>query len=86
MLKQAKGAKMLTDEGWSNNAREARGLTGTKFSKNMKRLSRENKLKAEAARPLLELEKEFGSQPMTRAMTALGDATETILEVVGDTE
>lgn len=60
MLKQAKGAKLLTASGWSNNAREARGLTGTKFSANIKRLARENRLLAEAARPLAEFEKEFG--------------------------
>lgn len=60
MLKQAKGSKLLTAEGWSNNARESRTLTGTKFSKNMKRLKRENQMKAEAARPLAEFEQEFG--------------------------
>jgi len=62
MLKQAKGSKMLIDEGWSTNAREARITTGTKFSKNIKRLKRENELKAEAMRPLLELENEFKQQ------------------------
>lgn len=60
MLKQAKGSKLLTASGWSNNAREARGLTGTKFSANIKRLARENKMLADAARPLAEFEKEFG--------------------------
>jgi capsid protein len=60
MLKQAKGSKQLIDQGWSSNAREARMLTGTKFSKNIKRLKRENEMKAEAARPLAEFEQEFG--------------------------
>lgn len=47
MLKAAKGSKLLIDEGWSTNAREARGLTGTKWNRNMRRLKRENALKAE---------------------------------------
>jgi len=55
MLKQAKGSKMLVEEGWSTNARESRITTGTKFSRNIKRLRRENEQKAEAIRPLLEL-------------------------------
>ena len=59
MLKQAKGSKLLVDDGWSTNAREARITTGTKFSKNMKRLKRENQLKVDAMRPLMEFKKEF---------------------------
>lgn len=61
MLKQAKGSKMLVDEGWSTNARESRITTGTKFSKNIKRLKKENELKAEAMRPMLELRQEFSA-------------------------
>lgn len=79
MLKQAKGSKMLVDEGWSTNAREARITTGTKFSKNIKRLKRENELKVEAARPLAEFKQEFGEQPADEALTALGDATDTLV-------
>ena len=60
MLKQAKGSKMLIEEGWSTNARESRITTGTKFSKNIKRLKRENELKVEAARPMAEFRAEFG--------------------------
>lgn len=67
MLKQAKGSKLLTDEGWSTNARESRTLTGTKFSKNMKRLKRENKQKAEALEPLLELQQKYGEQNVATA-------------------
>ena len=81
MLKQAKGSKMLVDEGWSTNAREARITTGTKFSKNIKRLRRENEQKAEAARPLLELQNEFGAQPADAAVQAVA---ERISEVIDD--
>lgn len=73
MLKQGKGSKLLVDEGWSTNARESRITTGTKFSKNVKRLHRENQQKADAARPLLELQKEFGAQPTDTAVAAVED-------------
>ena len=63
MLKQAKGSKLLVENGWSTNAREARVTTGTKFSKNTKRLKRENEQLADALRPMLELEQEFAAQP-----------------------
>lgn len=76
MLKQAKGSKMLVDEGWSTNAREARVTTGTKFSKNMKRLRRENELKVEAARPMAEFRQEFGEQAADEAITALDSPEE----------
>ena len=68
MLKAGKGSKLLTDEGWSTNAREARALTGTKFSKNIKRLKRENELKVEAARPLAEFRQEFGEETAAEAL------------------
>ncbi len=60
MYKQAKGSKLLVEEAWSTNAREARVTTGTKFSKNIKRLTKENEQKAQMLRPLLELKQEFG--------------------------
>ncbi len=60
MLKQARGSQELIKEGWTTNARESRVLTGTKYSKNISRLKRENELKAEAMRPLAEFEQEFG--------------------------
>ncbi len=82
MLKQAKGSKILVTEGWSTNAREARITTGTKFSKNIKRLKRENELKAEALRPMLELKKEFGEDALAEAISALDDATEAVVQLV----
>ena len=76
MLKQAKGSKLLVDNMWSTNARESRNLTGTKFSTNTKRLKRENELKAEAMRPMLELQQEFGEQAVDDAAQALDRAEE----------
>lgn len=76
MLKQAKGSKILTEEGWSTNAREARITTGTKFTKNIKRLKRENELKVEAARPIAEFKQEFGEDVATDAIETLDNMEE----------
>ena len=63
MLKQAKGSELLVRNAWSTHAREARVTTGTKFTKNVKRLKRENQLLVEAERPLAEFRQEFGISP-----------------------
>lgn len=76
MLKQAKGSKILVEEGWSTNAREARITTGTKFTKNVKRLKRENELKVEAARPIAEFKQEFGEDVATDAIETLDNMEE----------
>jgi len=81
MLKQVKGSKGLIEEGWSTNAKESRNLTGTKFSKNIKRLKRENEQKAEMMRPILELQAEFGNTEDTETITALDDTVEAIEEL-----
>lgn len=60
-VKQVKGSGMLIDRGLSTHARESRITTGTKFSKNIKRLKRENQLMVDAQRPLKEFEQEFGA-------------------------
>ena len=84
MLKQAKGSKLLISEGWSSNARESRTLTGTKFSKNMKRIKRENQMKVEAARPLAKFEREFG-KPVDQigAVSAVDQLSELVAELQG---
>jgi capsid protein len=84
MFKQGKGSELLVANAWSTNARESRITTGTKFSKNIKRVKRENELKAEAMRPLLELDKEFGQGNTQAAVKALNDVTYQLTEVVND--
>jgi lambda family phage portal protein len=71
MLKQAKGSQLLIKDGWSTNAREARVTTGTKFSKNIKRLKKENEQKIEAMRPLYEFKKEFGNDEFENTTEAI---------------
>jgi capsid protein len=69
--KQAEGHKKLVAEGWSTNARTTRELTGMKWSKNIKIIKRENELKAEAVKPLLESKQQFGEQPVEEALADL---------------
>lgn len=71
MLKQVRGSNLLVEGGFSTRAREARGTTGTKFSKNVKRLRKENAQLAEAMRPLLELKQEFGPEAVDSGLSAL---------------
>ena len=68
--KQAKGYQTLSAHGWITNDRAARELTGTKFTKNVKRLKRENELLVEAARPIAEFRREFGEDPANSALDA----------------
>ena len=58
-LKQVKASELLVAGGYSTRAREARITTGTKFSKNAKRLKRENEQLVEAMRPVAEFKQEF---------------------------
>lgn len=82
MVKQAKAGKMLVDEGWSTNAQQARMLTGTKFSKNIKRQTVERQQKAELLRPYLELCKEFGQELVDKALSSETTAQATGLEEI----
>lgn len=59
VVKQARGYGMLTDRGWITNDRASRETTGTKWSKNIKKLKRENELWVEAMRPRLEMEQQL---------------------------
>ncbi len=49
ILKQANGYTALLEQGWISNDLASKELTGTKFTKNIKKLKRENELKAEVA-------------------------------------
>lgn len=61
MLKMAKASELLVSHGWSTNARESRGLTGTKYSQNIEILRAENEQKAWAMEPLAEFKREYGA-------------------------
>lgn len=68
IVKQGNGYDKFVSNGWSTNTRAARELTGTKFSKNIKRLIRENELKVQAARVLSDFENEVGQETAARLM------------------
>ncbi len=79
--KQAQGHEIMVDRCWITNARSARELTGTKFSKNVKIVKRENEQKAAAMRPILELEQEFGTQETQQAMAFINDMSARVEEL-----
>lgn len=70
--KQAKGYQMLIAEGWIDNDRASRELTGTKYTKNIRRLVSENKLKVAAATPMAEFRKKYGPEIADAALTQSG--------------
>ena len=58
ILKQAKGYAELADRAWISNDLSSKELTGTKFSKNIKKLRRENEMLAEVREILAAPERE----------------------------
>jgi capsid protein len=63
--------KNMVEAGWQTNARAARGMTGTSFDRNIRKLAKENRMKAEAMRPLLQLQQEFGAKNVADAFGLL---------------
>ena len=58
ILKQAKGYSEVVDRGWMSNDLASKELTGTKFTKNIKKLRRENPMIAEVQELLMAPERE----------------------------
>jgi len=58
----------MVADGWTTNTRAARALTGTSYDRNIRKIAKENQMKADAIRPLLELEKEFGQKNVESVM------------------
>lgn len=54
--KQAQGYELMVRKGWITNARATRELTGTKFSRNIKKLRKENEMWVAANEPILAAE------------------------------
>lgn len=63
IVKSANGYGMMVDRGFITNERATRELTGQKFSKNIKKIRRENELIVESKRPLVEFEAENTNSP-----------------------
>lgn len=80
VLKQAKGYEKLIEIGAITRDRTSKELTGTKFSKNVQKLKRENAALADAARPMLELQAEFGEEAVEKVTAELVESVEEIEE------
>lgn len=65
--------RSLIEAGWTTNSHACRALTGLKFDRVIKKLYQENLKKAQAIRPLLELEQEFGQQQVKTALNAIDE-------------
>jgi capsid protein len=85
MVKQANGYKLLVGECWITNDRAAREQTGTKFSKNCRRVAKENEMKLAAVRPILEANQEFGEKEVTTALSTIIIEGTTDDDLVDDT-
>lgn len=55
LVKQGRGYQILVNNGFMSRDRASRETTGTKYSKNIKKLKRENEMLVDAMRPLQEL-------------------------------
>ena len=84
MGKQVKASGMLIDRALSTGAREARITTGTKFSQNIKRITRENEQLAAARRPLAEFENEFGTPVPNEAVSAQAVSADEVMSIMDD--
>jgi capsid protein len=82
MKKEVDAYVKMINAGLITLARAARELNGMKFTRLIKQLKIENELKADALRPLLELQREFGVE-LVKPVGA--SANDNILEMVRDT-
>lgn len=73
ILKQAKGYALLLEQGWITNARATRETTGQKFSRNMRKIRRENELLVETKRPLADFEETHPTVTTAISTGKLGD-------------
>lgn len=60
MLKATNAITAGVEQGYTTRTKGARELHGTKYSSNIRALKKENQMLADAMRPMLELDKEFG--------------------------
>ncbi len=83
VVKEVNGQVAMADNGYTTNSVASRQLSGSRFYSNIKRVERENKLKADAMRPTLQLEKDFGTEAVralheTRALALVSNSGDDI--------
>jgi capsid protein len=71
LKKEVSAYRDMIKDGLITHDRAARELTNTKWSKNIRRMGKENELKAAALKPLLELQAEFGVEITANPVTAM---------------
>ena len=81
MVKAVRASRELLAEGLTTRAREARITTGTKYGKNVQRLTRENEQLQNALAPLLTMQEQASAAGNASAVNAIEDK---IAEIMGD--
>ena len=81
MLKEVNGLSKMAENGYTTNAVATRQLTNTRFTTNIKRIQRENELKAASMRPILELEKEFGADNVNALSNQINSANNDYIKI-----
>lgn len=81
--KQAQGYEIIVGKGWMTNEKASRELTGTKFSRNIKRIKKENEMFIEAMSPLLEFQNTLKSSN-NQGAEAIADAVNDKIEAALD--
>ena len=88
LVKEGKGWQVLIAEGLATRSKASKSLTNTKYSTNVKRLKRENEMLAEAMRPMLQLQQEYGPDLVEAStkqhMTAQHEEVLEALELLGE--
>jgi capsid protein len=84
IMKEVNAHKGLVSEGWETNTQATKILTGGKWDKNIRKVARENDLKAAAMEPILRLQREYGSENVTNAMRVLGIGGPDFSDIVDD--
>lgn len=84
LSKLVKGYEQMVANGFITRDRASRELTGTKYSKNVQKLRRENELLAEANEPLAELTAPPAAEPPPAKGDQMADPAETDAEEATD--
>lgn len=81
--KETRGRKEQITMGALTRTKASRMLTGTDYKANVRRLGKENQLLAEAMRPILELQQQFGAEQVDEQMRAAGVDSPSLTTIEG---
>ena len=83
LQKETNGRNEQIKMGALTRAKASRMLTGTSFKSNVRQLTKENQMMADAMRPILELQAEFGEDVVNEQLNASGAGAPSLLEIEG---